>query len=436
VTALPKVRQQVGKYRIDRRLARGGFAAVYRAYDTIEGLPVALKIPFPDQLTPSALENVKREVRLTARLEHRHICPVKNAELVDGLFIIASPLGTETLEDRLGRRLAPATALAFSEQLLEAVAHAHARRLIHCDIKPDNVILFPGPTVRLTDFGIAKVALFTRTLEASISGTIGYLAPEQALGRPSPRSDVFSTGLVVYRMFAGTLPTWPYDWPPEGYDRLKRVLRPPMIEVLRRAIQVDDRKRFRDASAMLAAFRKAKHQALRESVPVRRKPLPKPGSLGWKTVRFKEFSRRYGRGLGARFGCPSCKGPVSAAMSHCPWCGKARGVHREAVAFPKRCKRCGRGLKSDWRFCAWCYGGQVGPARARVYGDRRYVARCGSCREPLMAFSRYCPWCRAKVRKCWALPEGSTPCGGCGWGLLPDFWDHCPWCGKSARRKA
>jgi serine/threonine-protein kinase len=72
------------------------------------------------------------------------------------------------------------------------------------------------------------------------------MAPEQALGRPSARSDVFSAGLVLYRMLTGVLPEWPYDWPPPGHDRLLR-LAPELDEVLQRAIQVDARRRYRDA---------------------------------------------------------------------------------------------------------------------------------------------------------------------------------------------
>ena len=92
------------------------------------------------------------------------------------------------------------------------------KRVLHCDIKPENFILFADGTLKLTDFGIAKIA--RRTIEASGSGTVGYIAPEQALGRPSFRSDVFSLGLIFYQMFTKKLPQWPFAWPPPEYQRL------------------------------------------------------------------------------------------------------------------------------------------------------------------------------------------------------------------------
>ena len=265
-----KARQTLGKYRIRRRIGVGAFATVYEAYDTIEGIAVALKIPHLDQLDPQSLNLIQREVRLTARLEHENILPLRNAMMIDGYFVIATPLGKETLTDRLHRRLGPKTALSYSEQLLSALAYAHEHRIIHCDIKPDNVILFPEGQVRLADFGIAKVALRTRTIMGSGQGTVGYMAPEQAMGKPSFRSDVFSMGLLIYRMFAGELPEWPFDWPLPGAERLRRTVSRDFISFLRRAIELRERKRYRDGVEMERAFQAVKPRALRASTRGRR----------------------------------------------------------------------------------------------------------------------------------------------------------------------
>jgi serine/threonine protein kinase len=258
-----KARQMLGKYRIQRRIGSGAFAAVYEAYDTIEGLRVALKVPHQHAFDDGALDLIRREVRLIARLDHENILPLRNAMFVDGYFVIASPLGDRTLTDRLRSRMGTRTAMGYAEQLVDALAYAHQKRIIHCDIKPDNIILFPDGLVRLADFGIAKVALRTRTIYGSGQGTVGYIAPEQAMGKPSFRSDVFSMGLVLYRMFSGALPEWPFDWPMPGASRLRRTLSPEFADFLRRTLEVRERKRFRDGVAMRNAFEAVAPRAIR-----------------------------------------------------------------------------------------------------------------------------------------------------------------------------
>jgi serine/threonine protein kinase len=254
-----RARQRIGKYRLERRLAEGGFAAVYSAWDTVEGVRVALKVPLA--ATSQALEEIRREVRLMAGLDHQHILPVKNAALVDGRFLIAMPLGDETLEHRLARRMSADTALDFAEQMLEALAYAHGRRIIHCDVKPDNMILFGRKYLRITDFGIAKRAM--RRMTASGSGTVGYMAPEQAMGHPVFASDCFSVGLILHRMLTGALPAWPYRWPLARHDRLCQRTTPALRAVLVRALSIDADQRYKNAGLMLAALRHARSGAAR-----------------------------------------------------------------------------------------------------------------------------------------------------------------------------
>jgi serine/threonine-protein kinase len=425
-----------GKYRIKSRLGEGGFALVYRATDTIEGIPVALKIPYKRLVTESLLQSLRKEVRLSARLDHPNILQVKNADYIEGTFTIVYPLGDGTLDERLEARLSSRTALDFSQQLLEALACAHRHRIIHCDVKPDNLILFPGERLRLADFGIAKVAHATGTLRGEGTGTLGFVAPEQALGKPSLRSDVFSAGLVIYRMFSGTVPEWPYEWPLPGLRRLRRKVRPEFVSFLRRALEVDERKRFRDATQMAEHLQRLRNRALIGSGARRKKRAV--SAPDWKDLLRRDFRRRHGRELGAQFECAKCGGPVSETMGFCPWCGETRARHRGATAFPRRCKRCGRGVKSDWRYCAWCYGGAIGPAADREYSDKRYSSRCGnrSCgRKELMPFMRYCPWCRTKVVRRWAIPDSTGRCKRCGWGVAEGFWDYCAWCGRRQDRR-
>ncbi|MEM8864682.1 MAG: serine/threonine-protein kinase [Planctomycetota bacterium] len=240
-----------GKYRIEKRLGEGAFATVYQALDTLEGLRVALKVPHAEVLDPETEAAVLHEVRLAARLRHPRLLPLKAADRIDGRIVLVYPLGERTLEDRLRLRLGFAKALSYFEALLEGVAAVHEHRVIHCDIKPENLIFVEGELL-LADFGIAKIA--TRTIRASGSGTVGYCAPEQAMGKPSFRSDVFSTGLVGYRMMAGALPEWPFDWPPPGIKRLRTHASQGLVDLLKRSIELDPKKRFASGPAMLRAF--------------------------------------------------------------------------------------------------------------------------------------------------------------------------------------
>ena len=250
---MPRARQTLGKYRIEKRLSSGPRAAVYQAYDTIHGVRMALKIAEPSMMSDAFLEEFRREARLSVRMEHANVLPIQNAAFIDELFVIAMPLGEESLADRMTRRISTPLALDFTRQALAAVAHAHSRNIIHCDVKPENFIVFDNNRLKLTDFGFSKVVL--RSMQkGSGSGTVGYLAPEQALGRPMFQSDVFSLGLLIYQLFSGTLPEWPYKWPPAGYDKVRRKLRPKMLPWLRKAMELKPQDRYRNAVAMQKAF--------------------------------------------------------------------------------------------------------------------------------------------------------------------------------------
>ncbi len=433
---LIKTRQKLGKYRIERKLGDGGFATVYQAMDTIEGVRVALKIPHESVVNHSILEDFRREMRLVSKLKHPNILQFKTADVIDGHLVIAYPLAERTLGDRLQSRLSVASAIEYSRQALEAVACAHQHRVIHCDIKADNQLPFAVGTLMLTDFGIAKVAL--RTIRASGSGTLGYCAPEQAMGKPSFRSDVFAMGLIMFRMLSGRLPEWPFDWPPEGYRRMRRRCHPDLIELIRRSIEMDPRARFASAGSMLSALNRVKMPALVSNSKLSQATRKTKSTNNWKTLRFRQFQRLYGKILETHHHCSRCAGPVSEAMTSCPWCGADRRIFRDQTRFPLSCPRCYRGLKLDWPNCPWCFGGGFEVSTTRQFSDIRYTAHCatpGCPRGQLMPFMRYCPWCRRKVKRKWRIKGARDRCGSCGWGVLPEFWNNCPWCHKTLDRK-
>lgn len=266
---LPSLRvgRRLDKYRIQRRLGEGGFATVFAALDMIEDRKVALKIPHGHHVSDeNSLTDLQREVRIMAKLDHPCILPLKDARFIDGHFVMAFPLGEETLADRLSRRISRASAIDFIAQMISAVAYAHQKRVLHRDLKPENFILLPGQIIQLSDFGLARLERGSH--DVSGSGTIGYMSPEQAMGRPSFRSDVFSLGLVIYRTLAGEVPEYPFDSLP-GFNRLRRGLSKEFVALVRKAIDPSPKKRFRDAVAMHNALKKIRFPLTDRSVSLR-----------------------------------------------------------------------------------------------------------------------------------------------------------------------
>ncbi len=427
-----RTRQRIGKYRILGRIASGPLADVYRAQDTIQNIKVALKIPKSDDDTGH--DEFLHEVRMATKLKHPNILGVLNASYIDDHFVIAMELGEESLADRIERRISNQRALELAEQALASMAHAHAHKIIHCDIKPENYILFPGNVLKLADFGFAKLNL--RTLKASGSGTIDYIAPEQAMGRPKFQSDVFSLGLVIYRLLSGRLPEWPFEWPLAGHEKLASRVRPEVMEVLRKAIQIDPRKRYKDAVQMQAAFSRATSHARRQK-RARAKTNGTKRGRSWRQVQWREFQRQFRSVLDTRHSCRRCEAPVAESMQFCPWCGFDHPTRGVESRMPSSCPRCERGVKTDWDYCAWCYGPGFVEETSRSYPDKRYTSKCGNsrCRGPLMPFMKYCPWCRQKVKKPWKLESSRRNCRACGWGIAHDYWSHCAWCREPVRRE-
>ncbi len=425
-----RVRQKIGKYRILGRISSGPLADVYRAFDTIQKMNVALKIPKIDGL--AGHDEVLHEVRVATKLRHPNILSVLNASFIDDRFVIAMELGDESLADRIERRTSLSRSLDLAGQGLAALAHSHEHKIIHCDIKPENFILFPGNQLKLADFGFAKISL--RTLKASGSGTIDYIAPEQAMGRPKFQSDVFSMGLVLYRMFSGKLPEWPFDWPMIGHDRLEARLRPELIAVLKKAIQLDPKKRYATAVEMQSDFLRS-HSHTRKQ----KRPKSKNGnrSKSWRQLQWRQFQSQFRKALDTHHHCRRCEGPVAESMKACPWCGIENPSLGCESRMPSSCPRCERGVKNDWEYCAWCYGPGFVEETSRRYPDKRYAAHCANtrCRGPLMPFMRYCPWCKSKVRRVWKLKGSRDSCRACGWGIAKEFWNYCAWCREPVRRE-
>ncbi len=431
---------RIGKYRLESHVASGGFAEVWKARDTVERAWVALKIP--PNLNSEEEQLFLEEIRLSAMFEHPNILRIRNADRIHGRYVIASDLAIESLDERLTRRIGARRALSYTRQILAGLTHAHQHRVIHRDLKPSNLMLFSGDRLKIADFGLAKVAMRTM-ISATGSGTLLYLAPEQAHGYPCFASDVFSVGLIVYQMLTGYLPHWPFEWPFEGHDTLRSKVPEVFGNWLRKATRPEHHRRFRTAPEMLGAFdrmesaiRRFESRKKRQSAGARhsrnrsrRRRRPVVGA--WREVRFREFERAYGKKLFLRFHCPDCGGPISEHMSNCPWCG-AGGLHLgEDTEFPHYCARCRRGIRDEWHYCPWCWGPGFDGADGEVRPDPRYRGSCRACRGPMIEGMQYCPWCHTKNTRPIRVEELAHRCSRCRGSTHREYWGFCPWCGAA-----
>jgi hypothetical protein len=256
-------------------------------------------------------------------------------------------------------------------------------------------------------------------------GTPGYVAPEQAYGKPTFASDCFSTALIIYEYITGYLPPWPFEWPMRGYDRLLNRTNWSFTRVLRKALELSPRMRHRHADELLGAIAAAAPELMNgNGKSAGRKKAPKD----WRRVRREAFIAKYERVLNPEFRCVTCGEPISEIMNGCPWCGETGNSFVHASAFPEYCPDCHKGLLPEWRYCPWCYGPGFKNCAERRRKDPRYKAKCRHCAGKLMAFMRYCPWCRRKTGKHRRLHPFPDSCGRCKWSIDTSFWSNCPWC--------
>lgn len=426
---------RLGKYRLDRRIGRGGFATVWRARDTIEHRAVALKVAYPEQVTEHGREALMHEARIAARLVHPNIVSVRNADWIDGYFVLATDLAERSLATYPGARRSGRIALGVVRDVAAGLAHAHAKGILHRDVKPENVLIFADGRAALCDFGVAR---FSKGASRSYTeaGTLGYMAPEQAYGRPRPASDVFSLGLIAYETLTGFLPTWPFGWPPERYARFCERTPGPVRPVLRRAAEFSPERRWPDAvafqRALEGAFARAERERRPPRLPTRRRRVAEGAGPSPLEVQAELFRRRHGRPLELRVRCHRCDGPISEPMAHCPWCGTADNSFREVTSYPLVCPECERGVRPEWTACPWCYPGRLAgngrPPRHDPKAERRCTRK--GCPGRLRRFMRYCPVCKQKPRRPWSHPDLPDRCPRCRWPVAREFFRFCPWCGR------
>jgi serine/threonine protein kinase len=210
---MPETEQfRIRDYQVEKAIARGGMATVYLATDLRSGRKVALKQILPHIAEDREfIERFRHEVRIHSQLRHPNILEI--LEFADGptdYFIAMEYVDGGTLKfllDRL-RKFPTEIALFVTREVLRGLSAAHARGIIHRDIKPHNIMITRGGEVKVGDFGISKTDQMTRlTQTGELIGTPAYMSPEQASGHAlDPRSDVFSSGVMLYEMLTGTNP--------------------------------------------------------------------------------------------------------------------------------------------------------------------------------------------------------------------------------------
>ncbi len=201
-----------GRYRLEARIGSGGMSTVYRALDGTLQRQVAIKLMNREITSDSdQLERFRREARAVAQLSHPHIVGVIDAGEDDGRpYIVFEYVEGETLKDRIRRlgRLPIAEAVAYAIEIARALGAAHARHIVHRDVKPQNVLIDEEGRAKVTDFGIARMRDEEGlTADGRVLGTTDYVAPEQALGQAvTGQSDLYSLGIVLYEMLTGEVP--------------------------------------------------------------------------------------------------------------------------------------------------------------------------------------------------------------------------------------
>lgn len=199
------------RYEVTGRLGRGGTSVVFAARDRLLERDVAVKVIDPRATGDGAIRRLEREARILARLEHPGIVPVHDAgRLADGrLFYVMKLVRGERLDRRVAGTPSLGERLALVLRVADAVSFAHAAGIVHCDLKPENVMVGAFGDVLVMDWGVAGVMTDDAGATGLVAGTPGFMSPEQASGAAGaidPRADVYGLGALLRSVLADPVP--------------------------------------------------------------------------------------------------------------------------------------------------------------------------------------------------------------------------------------
>src|SRR5581483_8105625 len=268
-----RIGQQFGNYQLMRLLGEGGFAEVYLGEHVFLKTQAAIKI-LRTQLTGDEQEGFLQEARMIAHLTHPHIIRVFDFGMQGDLPYLVmdyAPLGSLRERHPRGMPLAIETVIAYVKQVASALQYAHDQKLVHRDVKPENILVIHNNDLLLGDFGISVVAQSTHSQRThDVVGSVPYMAPEQLQGKPRPASDQYALGIVVYEWLSGERPFKgsfsevyaQHMFSPPPPLRTKNPALPAAIEsVVMIALAKDPHQRF----ATIGAFANALEQAAQSS---------------------------------------------------------------------------------------------------------------------------------------------------------------------------
>lgn len=257
--------QRIGNYRLVSLLGHGGFAEVYLGEHLYLKTPAAIKLLHANMVRRDAREDFLKEAQTIAHLLHPHIVRVMDFGVerkIPFLVMDYAPNGTLSQRYPAGTLLLLTTIMPYVRQVADALQYAHDEGVIHCDIKPANMLVGRRNEVLLSDFGIAQVIQRTSRSQ-QIIGTVAYMAPEQIQGWPIPATDQYALGIVVYewlcgeRPFRGSLKELSHQQlsaPPPSLQEKVSTISPGIEQVVMRALAKDPEQRFPNVQAFASAW--------------------------------------------------------------------------------------------------------------------------------------------------------------------------------------